>query len=73
MLVSCPLKLGGISMTCAHVLGLQVFHLGEDVESASAVRSRHFESFKVALKQFIYAVIKQEYDTTFDTFNIKIT
>ena len=42
VLMCCPLKLGGVSMACAHVLGLQVLHLGEDVESARAVGSRHF-------------------------------
>ena len=41
MLMSCPLKLGGVSMARAHVLGLQMLHLGEDVEPACAVCSRH--------------------------------
>ena len=41
VLVSCPLKLGGVGMTCAHVLGLQMLHLGEDVEPACTVCSRH--------------------------------
>ena len=43
VLVSCPLKLGGVGMTCAHVLGLQMLHLREDVEPACAVCSRHFD------------------------------
>ena len=41
VLMSCPLKLGGVSMAGAHVLGLQVLHLGEDVETACAVCSGH--------------------------------
>ena len=43
VLVSCPLKLGGVGLTCAHVLGLQMLHLREDVEPACAVCSRHFD------------------------------
>ena len=45
VLVSCPLKLGGVGMTCAHVLGLQMLHLREDVEPACAVCSRHFDKW----------------------------
>ena len=43
MLVSGPLELGGVGVPGAHVLGLQMLHLGEDVEPAGAVssRSRH--------------------------------
>ena len=43
VLMSCPLKLGGVSMACAHVLGLEMLHLGEDVEPACAVCSRHVD------------------------------
>ena len=43
VLMSCPLKLGGVSVACAHVLGLEMLHLGEDVEPACAVCSRHFD------------------------------
>ena len=41
VLMSCPLKLSGVSVACAHVLGLEMLHLGEDVEPACAVCSRH--------------------------------
>ena len=43
VLVSGPLELGGVGVPGAHVLGLQMLHLGEDVEPAGAVssRSRH--------------------------------
>ena len=34
VLVDGPLKLGGVGVPRAHVLGLQVLHLGEDVEPA---------------------------------------
>ena len=40
VLVSGPLELGGVGVPGAHVLGLQMLHLGEDVEPAGAVSSR---------------------------------
>jgi hypothetical protein len=39
MLMGGPLKLGGVRMACAHVLGLQMFHLRQDV-----VPVRHCEA-----------------------------
>merc|ERR1719154_261551 len=31
VLISCPFKLGGIRMSSAHILGLQMLHLGQNV------------------------------------------
>ena len=39
VLMCCPLKLGGVSMACAHVLGLQVLQLAVDVVALSHFRN----------------------------------